>query len=207
MRILSTCILLLFVSACPAPAVYQSAKPLAPGDWQVGGGIGVVALQDVPQDSSLRGGNVEAFVRRGIKSEIDIGLRLYTVGAEASVKWRFFAGKWDLALMPAVAVARTQETQVTTNAIHSFTSLPLLATTSLSDRWSITIGPRLQTGLYKSDASSTSFGFSAGGLVMLAVKLGPIRLMPELDLSRTIAGDVPIDGWMSHLGVGIAWDF
>jgi len=199
------CAALLSLTGCPPPAVYQTADTLKPGRWQVGGGIGTGSMRDDHQRVRILTGDLEFFARRGIGDNLDAGLRLYSAGLEASVKWRFKRGRWSMALMPGLAVLGTNKNPATTKAFHSFLTVPMLASRRLSSRWSISLGPKLSTGMYWPTTDYPSLGLSAGGYAMVALHLGNWRVMPEIDLARTIAGDVPIDGWAAHIGVGLAW--
>lgn len=192
-------------TGCPPPAVYQTADTLAPGAWQVGGGLGAVGFRDTEQDTRVPGLDVEVFARRGIQPGIDAGLRLYSMGLEGSVKWRVQEGTWSLAVMPGLSLLRSKESALTTNAWHSFATLPLLASRRLSPRWSVSLGPRAMTGLYKSTASDLELGAGLGGYALFALHLGSYRLMPELDLTRVVLGNVPVHGWVSHFGLGLSW--
>ena len=197
----------LALAACPSPALYQTAEPLAPGQWQLGAAAGGTYFKDLPQQTGLPGANLEVWARRGVGKELDLGLRLFTVGAEISAKWRFIRGKRDVALMPALSALRTNESTLTTEANHGFASLPLIVSQDLTSDMSISYGPRVQAGYYQSTASSAHLSAALGGFIMLAYDLGPIVLMPEFDLSRTALGDVPVDGWTTHLGLGVSWSF
>lgn len=190
---------------CPPPAVYQTADTLEPGRWQVGGGLGVGSLRDDEQKTRIPTGDLQFFARRGLVPDLDVGLRLYSVGLEASAKYRFHHDLWSLAVMPGLAVLGTNENVVTTKAFHSFLTVPMLASRRLSERWSISFGPKVITGLYWSTTSEPTLGLQLGGYSMFGLHLGRWTVMPEIDLSRTVAGTVPVDGWVAHVGVGLSW--
>jgi hypothetical protein len=196
---------LVVCAGCPAPAAYQTAETLAPGAWQVGGGVGVAQLRDVEQDTRIPSANLEVFARRGLAPNLDVGARLYTFGAEASLKWRFRNDRWAMAILPGVSFLRTRENALTTDAWHAFATLPLLATRQLSHRWSVTVGPKAVGALYWSAAGEPELGALLGAHTLLAFQVGSFRILPELDISRTVVGTVPVDGWITHLGVGLAW--
>jgi len=195
----------LVLTGCPPPAVYQTADPAAPGDWQVGGGLGAVHLTDVEQDVDTLGADVEVFARHGVVPDLDVGLRLYSIGMEGSLKWRFWQGDWSLALMPGLAVSHTRQNNLTTEAWHAFATLPLLASRRLSEHWRLSTGPKLVSGFYRSKDGASDFGLSLGGYVMGCAHLSDFRLMPEVGLSRSVAGAVPVHGWTVNLGLGFAW--
>jgi hypothetical protein len=197
--------LLSAATGCPPPTVYQTGDTLEPGQWQVGGGLGTGSMRDDEQQVRIPTGDVELFARRGIGANLDVGLRLYSPGLEASLKWRFKRDRWSMAVMPGLAVLATNENVLTTEAFHSFLTVPMLASRRLSPRWSVSLGPKAMTGLYWSTTSKPALGLGAGGYTMVALHLGNWRVMPEIDIARTIAGDVPIDGWAAHFGIGLAW--
>ncbi|MBT8493823.1 MAG: hypothetical protein KJO07_12240 [Deltaproteobacteria bacterium] len=191
---------------CPPPAVYQSADTLEPGKWQLGGGLGVGSLRDDEQQIRVPTGDLQLFARRGVIPDLDLGLRLYSVGLEASVKYRFHRDLWSLAVMPGLSALGTNENALTTKAFHSFLTVPMLASRRLSERWSVSLGPKVITGLYWSTTSEPNFGLQVGGYSMFGLHLGRWTVMPEIDLARTVAGTVPVDGWVAHVGIGLAFE-
>jgi hypothetical protein len=58
---------------------------------------------------------------------------------------------------------------------------------------------------YRSKDGASDFGLSLGGYVMGCAHLSNFRLMPEVGLSRSVAGAVPVRGWTVNLGLGFAW--
>jgi hypothetical protein len=79
------------LAGCGTYTTYQTAEPLAPGRWQLSGAITPAAFSDRPQGTRTPSVISELAVRRGVAAETDVGLKLFSVGAELSVRHRLVA--------------------------------------------------------------------------------------------------------------------
>jgi hypothetical protein len=194
-------------AGCPSLSAHQTAEPLPPGRWRAGGALALVGLRDVEQETRIPGLQLELSARRGLAGDLDAGVKLYGVGLELDLKWRFLDGATQLAVAPALDLARTAETALTSDALHLFVRLPLLATWRWGPR-QVTAGPSLLWGAFLPENGGHATGLMAGAFVNVAFRLGGGRwhLVPELDLYRTVAGEVPLDGAAAHLGLSLARD-
>jgi hypothetical protein len=171
--------------------------------------LGFVQFRDTEQDSLIPGAQVELGARRGLVDDLDVGLKLYLLGIQSDVKWRLRNGPISVAIAPAFDLSRTRETAITTDAAHLFVHVPLLVSYPSSPRWTITTGPKLMYGLYWPKNGGHAQGLSVGGLLGAAFRFrgGRWRLLPEVDLYRSVAGEVPVRGWSFHTGAALARDF
>lgn len=188
-------------------ATRQTADTVPPGKWQLGAGADAALFRDVEQETRIPSLQVDVGARHGVSENVDVGARLYTFGAQAGAKWRVVHGNWRVALAPAADVARTRETQVTTDALHVFGHLPVIMGHDLSPKLGINLGPRATYGYYLPATGGSSHGLYFGAFCNLSMRLNERwTLLPELGVHRSVAGDVPVRGWMLHVGSGIAVD-
>ncbi len=203
------CVAALLFTGCPSVSTLHRADPVMPGRWELGAGVDGLLLRDLPQDTRSPSGQALVTARRGLFEDLDAGLRLYTVGLDASVRWRFYRGAtWRVAAIPTLGTAKTAESQTTTNAWHLFAQLPVVFTRDLNRDWSLSCGPRVVWGLYYPEGGGNAQGTMLGGFVNLEYALSPRwAIVPELSFHRTIHGEVPADGFVLHLGAGLLWRF
>ena len=131
--------LLLASTGCSTLSTVNGAIPLAPGQSQhslvvkvQAGGGNVVANAGVP----LPG--FEYQYRRGIKEDVDVGVRAYNAGLLFDVRYRFWQYKgWHWAINPSLAGLPIPSR----GAVE--TRLPLLVEKKVSDAWSIGGGSTL----------------------------------------------------------------
>lgn len=195
------------VMGCPAVATRQTAETVPSGDWQVGAGLDGVVFRDVEQDTRIPSVMVDLGVRHGVAKDVDVGARLYSFGFEAGGKWVVVRGSWRVALAPSVDLVRTKETDVTTDALHVFGHMPLILGHDLSSRVSVNLGPRMTYGYYFPSTGGDAHGWFVGGFGNVAWKMSERwSLLPEVGVHRSVAGEVPIRGWVMNLGTGVLWD-
>lgn len=196
------------MAGCPSTTVYRTADPVEPGRWQVGGAAGIGAMSDREQQTRLPTGHVELSARRGVAPDLDLGAKLYTVGAELSATYRFYRGdRWSLAALPSLGGARTSENAVTVDAIHLFAGLGAVASRPLSRRWTLGVGGISGYGLYWPETGGSAQGAWLGGFVHADVRLGDAwHLTPELGAYGVFAGEVPVDGTALNLGIAARRD-
>jgi len=199
----------LLLAGCPSVSTLHRADPVKPGRWELGAGVDGLLLRDVPQDTRAPSGQALVTARRGLFPDLDAGFRLYTAGLDASVRWRFFRGStWRVAVIPTLGSAKTAESQTTTEAWHLFAQLPVVFTRDLRRDWTLSCGPRLLWGLYYPEGGGHAQGTMLGAFVNVEYALSSRwTLVPELSLHRTIHGEVPVDGFVLHLGAGLLWRF
>src|SRR5262245_35777021 len=94
------------LAACGPTGVYRTADPVPRGRWQIGAAVGAGTLRDTEQDTHVPTGHVELEARRGMTDDLDLGLKLYTVGLEANATWRLARRRWSFALAPSFGGAR-----------------------------------------------------------------------------------------------------
>lgn len=197
------------LTGCPSVSTLHRADPVKPGRWELGAGADGLILRDVPQDTRSPSGQALITARYGLLEDLDAGLRLYTFGLDASVRWRFFRGStWRVAAIPTLGSSKTAESGSTTNAWHLFAQLPVVFTRDLGPDWTLSCGPRLVWGLYYPETGGYAQGTMLGAFVNVEYAINARwAVVPELSFHRTVHGDVPVDGFVLALGAGLLWRF
>ncbi len=197
------------LGGCASLSMKQAAEPLPQGRWEVSGALDAVGYWDLPQDTRALAPQVEVAARRGLGSGLEAGAKLYLAGLELGGKWRFYRrDRWAVAVAPAVAISKLREGTLVTDAFHTFGLLSLLLGYDLGPRSSVNFGPRTLYGLYVPRGGGSAQGVSAGAFVNLVLPLSERwTVLPDVNLFRTVAGDVPVDGWSLQSGVAFSRSF
>lgn len=194
-------------AGCSTLATRQTAEPVAKGKWQLSGGADALYLRDVRQQTKVPSGMAELGVRYGLGGDVDVGVRVYTIGAGVGAKWRFVNRSWMLALAPEFNYVYTPENATTTKAMFLYGHLPLIAGHRFSDRMGIHFGPKSLYGFYYPTTGGQAHGLSLGVFCNTDIRLSRRwRVVPELSVYRTVTGEVPIAGWFGQLGTGVLLD-
>jgi hypothetical protein len=196
------------VTGCGSLTTFQTAEPLPAGRWQVAAAVSGASYRDRELDTRVPSAQVEVAVRRGVGADTDVGLKLYTLGAEASVKHRFVAGCWQLAGLASVGGAITHGDGALPDAGFYDARLALIATRRTSPAWAWNLGPVATGSLFLPAGGGTGTGLLLGGFASAAWTFGGAwQLVPELSLHATALGDRPVKGVVGELGVGVARTF
>lgn len=201
---------LLALAACGSYTTYQTAEPLPRGKWQGAAALGPGVFRDDPGDSRLPSLHAELGVRRGLGADTDVGLKLYSIGWEASVRHRFLQtdGGWSIGALAAIGGLRSTGDGPMPDAMAGHVRATGLFTKRTSKRWAYSFGPVATGSLYLPAAGGHATGVLGGMFGSVEWAFGKKwRMLPELSLHRTISGDVPVDGAVVQLGVGMTRDF
>lgn len=192
-------------SGCPSTSLYRTADPVEPGDWRLGGALGAGAITDREQDTLLPTGQFELSARRGMREDVDAGIKLYLAGAEVNATWRVYKETWSFAVAPALSAVRFNENNLVPESLHVFAQLHGIASRPLSRRWTLSVGPSSGWGLYWPAGGGSAQGAWLGAFVHGEAKLGTHwRITPEISTYRVFTGSVPVRGSAAHFGVGIS---
>lgn len=201
---------LLVVAGCGSYTTYQTAEPLPRGRWQGAVALGPGLFRDDPGESKLPSVHVELAARRGVGADTDVGLKLYTVGWEASVRHRFVETDtgWSIAGLAALGGLRSTGDGPMPDAMAGHVRATAVFTKRTSRRWAYSFGPVATGSLYLPAAGGHATGVMGGAFGNAEWAFGTKwRLLPELSLHRTISGDVPVDGVVVQLGIGMNRNF
>jgi hypothetical protein len=108
-----------------------------------------------------------------------------------------------------VVYARSEEAGGTTASLLGQMRVTAVATRRTSRRWAFSVGPVVTGSLMTFGGGGTARGLLAGGFANAQWSFGASRawhLIPELSLHATLGGDVPVDGGVALIGLGIARD-
>jgi hypothetical protein len=190
--------------ACPSVTNLKNARALDKGEYELtiateAGGV------YIPTTSTNAGGTVvypqfEFAGRWGVGDGLDLGFKVYPVGAEFDGTVQLVRGDLSLALDPGVGIFGIVLFNSSENA--SYVSIPvhldLLVGIGSAEGTQFVIGPGLYTFFTLSGAtaagtseSESAITLMAGGTVGVSFALSrTFRLMPEFDIYFPIAGAV-----------------
>lgn len=192
---------------CGTVTSYQTAEPVEPGRWRLAAALTGGAYRDAPQDTRTPLLQGELEVRRGLRPDLDVGLKLYTLGVELGGRWRLTRGPWAWALLAGGGGVRNDGRALVADGLLLHGRLGAVVTRRTSPRWAFSVGPSLTLAHYQFDGGGDARGALLGVVGNVERRLGASwRLVPELGLHATVAGEVPVDGAVVHLGVAIARD-
>jgi len=195
--------LALALAGCGSVTSYQSADTLPRGHWQAMAALGTGVYSDTPQETRTPTATGELGVRVGIAGDTDVGLKLFALGIEASIRHRVLhTSTWSLALLGATSYGKT-DTMILGQA-----RLGGVATRRYSPAFSLSTGLASTGSLFVPAGGGTATGVLVGAYGSLDWRFtARWHLVPELSLHRTVHGDVPVDGAVAQLGVAILRDF
>jgi len=197
------------VAACGSVTTYQSADTLPPGRWQGMAALALGSYDDVEMHQKTPTIVAEIGARRGVADNTDVGLKLYTLGIEASVRQRLTTGTWSWALLGALGGLRTGPGNTAIpEALLFQLRLGAVATRRTSGSFAWNMGPLVTGSLWIPAGGGSAAGAMLGAFGGFDWRFGARwHLIPELTLHRSVAGDVPVDGTVGELGAAFARDW
>jgi hypothetical protein len=161
---------------------YQSADTLAPGRWQGMAALGAGVFNDTEQHQKTPTITAELGARRGVADNTDVGLKLYTVGIEASVRQRVAAGTWSWALLGAIGGLRNGDSSpAIPKALLGQLRIGAVATRRTSPTFAWSVGPLVTGSLWLPAGGGSAAGVMLGGFGGLDWRFGERwHLVPEL---------------------------
>ena len=144
-------------------------------------------------------------MRYGLTDNLDIGGKLYLIGAEAGLKYQFLRGSLDLALAPAISYLSLSNStsdgsgnNASSSVSVTYLHLPLLMGFNINDSVMLSFGPKLLYTILSGTVSSNSDTASAsvsglwvGGYVSIPAKVGnAFWIAPEINVYRPLREDV-----------------
>jgi hypothetical protein len=194
-QVLMACAATALLSACPSTGVYRTADPVSPNEWRIGGAVGVGVLKDTERETNIPTAPFVLSARRGLREDLDLGLRLYGSGAQLSATWRVYHANWSLAVAPSIGGVRLPDSVATVDSINLFAGLQGIASTPLSKRWTIAMGPTTGWGLFYPETGGHAQGTWLGAFALLEATVGSKwRMGPELGGFAMVTGQVPVSG-------------
>jgi len=186
-------LVVILVSGCPSLSTMQTPSTVPKNHVRVGIGLEGVGYSDA--DGSVTVPQTELNVRYGVTDEIDVGAKLYFLGAEIGAKYQLLRGQLDIAIAPAVSyisIVAEDSTGAESKATVAYLHLPLLLGYNVSDRVTLGFGPKVlytvASGAASSGSSSssvTSDGFMAGGYGQIAFRIGDaFWVAPEVNVYK-----------------------
>jgi hypothetical protein len=144
----------------------------------------------------------EFSTRYGLTDNMDVGFKLYLIGAELGLKYQFLRGPLDVAIAPAASYISFGSSSGSSSGSISATylHLPVLFGINLNDNVTLSFGPKFLytfASVTTSDTSSNdrssaaTSGLWLGGYVSLPLKVGhAFWIAPEINVYRPLKEDV-----------------
>jgi len=132
-------------AGCPSFSTLQTPRTVPEGELRfaaLAGGAGALSDEEGPGPRSAQ---FELSARYGLSDSVDVGVKLYSLGIEAGVKWLMLRGPIDIAIAPAVSYASFDD-QMGTSFNAFYAHLPLMFGWNISDRVTLSFGPKLMFG-------------------------------------------------------------
>jgi len=202
------------LTGCPSLSTLQTPATVPEGDFRFA--IGLEAVGVVSGGASGTAPQAEFAARYGVSDNIDIGAKVYGLGAELGLKWQFLRGGFDAAVAPAVSfisISSTGASGESASISVFYFHLPLLFGANLSDSFTLAFGPKFLYGLFLGDVSTSSGDeFASGDVLMGGLYLGlPIRVggafwvAPEINVYTPFVaeGDAAFDSVWWQGGIGL----
>lgn len=202
------------LTGCPSLSTMQTPRTVPLGQVRFGLGLEAVGIKTASRTDS--NGNTQAATsvtlpqfefsaRYGLTDNLDIGGKLYLIGAELGLKYQFARGGLDMALAPAASYISLSSSSSDSSGNSSSSSvsvaylhLPLLLGFNVNDKVTLSFGPKLLYAIVSGTVSSTSDTASAttsglwlGGYVSVPLKVGQaFWIAPEINVYRPLKEDV-----------------
>jgi hypothetical protein len=196
------------LAACGSVTTYQSADVLPRGKWQGMIATSAGGLTDKPQEANTPTATFEIAARVGLGADTDVGLKLYTLGIETSVRHRLSEGRWSWALLGSLGGVITNEDSPTGRAGLTQIRFGAVATKRRSPCLAWNMGPMTTFSILRPAGGGTASGALIGGFFGLDWRFGTKwHLIPEVSLHVTAAGEVPVSGTVGMIGTALSRDF
>lgn len=204
------------LAGCGALTDYHSARTLAPGEAEVGLEVGAISIAEGASiGGALPSGALTS--RHGLSEGFELGLRMGSMGAEVTGKWRLYDDGVVVAAAPTAGgfVLGADTWWVGARA-------PVLVEVPFGGGHGVVFSPRVQAQYIGVDdffgsGGGVAFLANAGLGVALSLRLGPVVVMPELAAAlplfalntRGETADGAFDGTVVLLqgGLGLRWHF
>lgn len=203
-------LVLLLAAGCGSYTMYQTAEPLPKNRWQLQVASTSGEFYDLPQNTPTPTTGLELASRYGIGHDTDVGLKLYTLGSEVSIRHRFADGRWQYAALGALGGAWTIARLGSTDALTMHARGAVAITRRLRPRFAFTFGPALTGSVFVPAGGGSSAGLMIGAFGNAEWRLGATNrwhLTPEISVHVAPLGDVPVKGGVVLGGIAFGRDF
>jgi hypothetical protein len=208
--ILGSGIVSLALTGCPSLSTMQTPRTVPQGQVRFGLGFEAVGIKTSARTDSSTGTTTpsqsvtfpqfELTLRYGVTDNLDIGGKLYLIGAEAGFKYQFLRGPLDVAIAPAASYISIGSSSGDSSSSISATylHLPVLFGLNINENVAISFGPKflytiasVTAGDTSDRASAATSGLWVGGYVSLPLKVGhAFWVAPEINVYRPLKEDV-----------------
>lgn len=184
---------------CPSLSTLQTPRTVPEGEVRFAVGAETVGL--AAEGDAVTFPQVEFGARYGVAENFDVGAKIYLLGAEIGMKWQFLRGGFDMAVAPAISFASFSASDGSggsSTVSFLYLHLPFLMGANLSDRVTLSFGPKFMYALIFGDVTSSTgdADFDAvsglfGGLYLgLPIRLGSaFWIAPEINVYTNLVND------------------
>ena len=204
----------LTLAGCPSLSTMQTPRTVPQGQARLGLGFEAVGIKTASHTDSngvttpgqsFTFPQFEFVARYGLTDNLDIGGKLYLIGAELGLKYQFLRGPLDIAIAPAASYISFGSSSSDANGTSSgsfsatYLHLPVLFGLNLNDNVAISFGPKFLYTFASVSASSSgsdtasaaTSGLWLGGYVSLPLKVSnAFWIAPEINVYRPLKEDV-----------------
>jgi hypothetical protein len=184
---------LVLLAGCPSLSTMQTPSTVPKNQVRFGFGLEGVGYSET--SGSVTAPQMELSARYGVTDEIDVGGKLYFLGAEVGAKYQAVRGQVDVAIAPAlsyISISATASDGSDSKFSVAYLHLPILIGLNVNDRLTLGFGPKLMYVLASGSASSgmeassvTSDGIMTGGYGQIAFRVGDaFWLAPEINVYK-----------------------
>src|SRR5512140_1228870 len=190
---------LVVLTGCPSLSTMQTPATVPKGELRFGvglEGVGYSEKESGGTTSTVTAPQLELNARYGVTDNIDVGAKLYLIGAEVGGKYQFVKGAFEAAVAPAASYISVSLDSGNGGGSSSFSvtylHLPLLLGYKLTDWFELAFGPKALYAIASgsandstSQSSVTSSGFMVGGFGSLQLRIGKaFWLAPEVNVYK-----------------------
>lgn len=191
----------LLLAACASVGVLQSPETLGQGRWEVSAELSSQALANV--DSLSLYPMFAVAGRYGLTERVDVGAKVGPSGVEAQTKV-MLTSRNGIVVSVAPLVAGTLSLPQGLFLSTAQVAVPVLIGVPLSQHVQLVFAPRVHDSLFvlsAGQAGATVNTFLLGGAAGLVLRLGRIKILPDIGFLAPIATTT----WRSDLPAGTAW--
>jgi len=190
---------LVVLTGCPSLSTMQTPATVPKGDLRFGVGLEGVGYSEKESGgaiSTVTAPQFEINARYGVTDKIDVGAKLYLIGAEVGGKYQFVKGSFEAAVAPAASYISVSlgggDSGDSSSFSVTYLHLPLLLGYKVTDWFELAFGPKALYAIAAGSASDstnqssvTSSGFMVGGFGSLQLKIGrAFWLAPEVNVYK-----------------------
>jgi hypothetical protein len=193
-----TALTALGLAGCPSISTMGTARTIPEGTYQYYAGLGYGALQDFSVDDQARPEsvgvpNLELGARYGVSDRVEVGGKLFPVGAEVGAKVQVMRSAslergFDLAIAPAVSIYPWSK------GVFGWAHLAIPVGFNVGGGNQLVLAPRISELMMTSKEGNGNVTWGGGSMgLAFRVGRGGLRIMPEVSAIIPLSKKLPTD--------------